>query len=200
MLVLVGGHSRNIGKTSVVEGIIRALPEAGWTAVKVTQYGHGVCSAQGEPCDCTMDYDHPYAITEETADGPSDSGRFKAAGARHAYWVRTPVGGLGNAIPSLREILGRAPNAIVESNSLLQFLIPDLYLAVVDGTVEDWKESARRYVDRVDGFVIVNRSSPTLARFRNKPMFVAAPPEYVTSELVEFVSERLSAGRRERAL
>ena len=34
MLVVVGGHSRNIGKTSVVAGIIRKLHHWKWTAVK----------------------------------------------------------------------------------------------------------------------------------------------------------------------
>jgi len=41
-LVVVGGHSRNVGKTSVVAGLIAALQELDWTAVKITQYGHGV--------------------------------------------------------------------------------------------------------------------------------------------------------------
>ena len=44
MLVAVGGHTRDIGKTSVVSGLICALPQFPWTAVKITQYGHGVCS------------------------------------------------------------------------------------------------------------------------------------------------------------
>ena len=47
MLVVVGGHSRNIGKTSVVAGLIRKLRDRKWTAVKITQYGHGVCSHHG---------------------------------------------------------------------------------------------------------------------------------------------------------
>ena len=51
-IVVVGGHTKNIGKTSVVAGLIAALPEMRWTAFKITQYGHGVCSANGEPCDC----------------------------------------------------------------------------------------------------------------------------------------------------
>ena len=37
MLVVVGGHSRNIGKTSVVSGLIRRLREYHWTALKITQ-------------------------------------------------------------------------------------------------------------------------------------------------------------------
>ena len=51
-IVVIGGHSRSVGKTSVVAGLISALPELNWTAVKVTQYGHGICSANGKPCDC----------------------------------------------------------------------------------------------------------------------------------------------------
>ena len=47
-LLVVGGHTRNIGKTALVVDLIRAFPEAAWTAVKITQYGHGVCSISGE--------------------------------------------------------------------------------------------------------------------------------------------------------
>src|SRR4029077_19447425 len=62
--VVIGGHSRSVGKTSVVAGLISALREFHWTAVKITQYGHGVCSANGEPCDCAT-ADHSWAISEE---------------------------------------------------------------------------------------------------------------------------------------
>ena len=46
-LVVVGGHSRNIGETSVAAGLIAALPRYNWTAMKITQHGHGICSAAG---------------------------------------------------------------------------------------------------------------------------------------------------------
>ena len=81
MLVVVGGHSRNIGKTSVVAGLIGALPEARWTAMKITQFGHGVCSVSGASCDCCLAPEHSYAIAQEPQPGPSDTGRFLAAGA-----------------------------------------------------------------------------------------------------------------------
>ncbi len=80
-VIVVGGHSRSVGKTSVVAGIIAALPEMRWTAVKITQFGHGVCSANGEPCDCETD-DHTWAVTEERdRSGESDSSRFLVSGA-----------------------------------------------------------------------------------------------------------------------
>ena len=37
-VIVVGGHSRSIGKTSVVAGLIARLPEFHWTAFKITQY------------------------------------------------------------------------------------------------------------------------------------------------------------------
>src|SRR5947207_7523901 len=43
---------------------------------------------------------------------------------------------------------------IVESNSLLQFLKPSLYLAVVDPGKEDFKDSARVALDRADALVL----------------------------------------------
>ena len=92
-IVVVGGHTRNIGKTSVVAGLIAAMPEMHWTAFKVTQFGHGMCSANGEPCDCET-AEHTVAVSEERIGGDSttDSGRYLAAGAVRSFWVRTRAG------------------------------------------------------------------------------------------------------------
>jgi hypothetical protein len=43
---------------------------------------------------------------------------------------------------------------IIESNSLLQFLKPTLYLAVIDPAHEDFKDSARAALDRADVLVL----------------------------------------------
>src|SRR5512147_2046970 len=81
-LVVVGGHSRGVGKTSVVAGLIAALPEHEWLAAKITQHGHDICSGNGEPCDCVT-ADHASAITEERdRSGESDTSRFLIAGAK----------------------------------------------------------------------------------------------------------------------
>ncbi len=152
-IIVVGGHTRNIGKTALVVDIIRAIPEARWTAAKITQYGHGVCSINGERCGCAP-ADHAFSITEETrGDGGCDTGRFLEAGARHVYWVRTKQGQLPAAMPALREALAGSRNVIVESNTLLGLIRPRLYLAVLDPRQQDFKESAQRYLDLVDAFV-----------------------------------------------
>jgi len=139
-LIVIGGHTRSIGKTQLVCDVISAFRPANWIAGKITQYGHGVCAQNGENCDCAPD-EHVCAINWEVqADTGTDSARFLAAGARRSFWLRTKQGFLAEGLPLLRAALqetladanGDLPPLIVESNSLLQFLKPSLYFSVVD--------------------------------------------------------------------
>src|SRR5712671_1833919 len=161
-VIVVGGHTRSIGKTQLVCHLISAFPEKNWIAGKITQYGHGVCAQNGENCDCAPD-EHVCAIDWETrADTGTDSSRFLAAGARRSFWLRTKQGFLAEGLPLLRAALqetladakGELPPLIVESNSLLQFLKPSLYFVVVDPAKEDFKDSARAALDRADALVL----------------------------------------------
>ena len=198
-IVVIGGHTRNIGKTSVVAGLIAALPEMHWTAFKITQFGHGMCSANGEPCDCET-AEHTIAITEERPGGDSttDSGRYLSAGAAHSFWVRTRTGDLAEAMPRIRKEIARAENVILESNSILRFLRPDLYLSVLDPATVDFKESAKYFLDRADAVLVPEGDlkhpewkGVSLKLLEGKPVLAMHPPAYVTEELVSFVKDRL---------
>jgi hypothetical protein len=196
-LVVIGGHSRSVGKTSVVAGLISALREYEWTAAKITQYGHGVCSANGEACDCATG-DHSWAITEErNRGGDSDTSRFLAAGAAKVFWVRTEQGRLAEAMPALRRRLEDARNIIFESNSILKFVHPDLYLTVLDPSTVDFKTSAREFLDRADAVILhevesIKWESVSLKPVANRPAFRIVPPNYISEEIVEFVRARLN--------
>jgi hypothetical protein len=199
--IVIGGHSRNIGKTSVVAGLIAALPEYAWTAVKITQFGHGVCSVNGESCDCAVD-EHRWSITEEKSPGEKDSQRYLGAGARRSLWVRTKQGRLAEAMPDLRRALAADKNVIFESNSVLKFLRPDLYLTVLDPATADFKESAREFLDRADAVLVHGDASAatwervSLKPLADRPVFAIAPPRYITPEVVEFVRARLPVAAR----
>ncbi len=199
-ILVIGGHSRSVGKTSVVAGLIAALPAFHWTALKITQYGHGVCSANGQACDCAT-ADHSWAVSEEKdRAGDSDTSRFLAAGADHSWWVRTQQGHLAEAMPRIRKILASAQNAIIESNSILRFVKPDLYLTVLDPATADFKASAQNYLDRADAVLLHSgKNSKTTAWERvslkpviDRPTFAIHPPNYVTPEVIEFVRARLA--------
>lgn len=212
-IVVVGGHTRNIGKTSVVAGLIASLPQMEWTAFKVTQFGHGICSANGEPCDCETDA-HTVSVTEEhSASSGTDSARFLAAGAVRAYWVRTRQGQLAEAMPRVRTELARAKNAILESNSIVRFLKLDLYLTVLDPAIQDFKPSAQYFLDRADAVLWSGRRSECeaiqshpsqepegwgtqialLQLVRNKPQFFVCAPEYSNDALTGFVRDKVAA-------
>jgi hypothetical protein len=199
-LVVIGGHSRSVGKTSVVAGLISVLPEFSWTAAKITQYGHGICSANGEACDCATG-DHSWAITEERdRSGESDTSRFLLAGASRVFWVRTEQGRLAEAMPTLRDRLAQSRNIIIESNSILKFLRPDLYLTILNPDTTDFKKSAQEFLDRADA-VILHESvrvsswqSVSLKPVADCPVFQIKPPAYVTPQMVEFVRAKLGIG------
>jgi len=197
-IVVVGGHSRNVGKTSVVAGLIAALPQYQWTAMKITQYGHGICSREGEMCDCAT-ADHSWAISEEqNRSGESDTSRFLVAGAARAWWVRTKQGYLAEAMPTVRRKLDEAQNAILESNSIVEFLRPDLYLTVLDPATADFKKSARAFLDRADAVILHEGDGSTWSDASLKPVagrsvFRIQRPQFLTSEIVHFVQKKLES-------
>lgn len=224
-IIVVGGHTRDIGKTQLVCDIIAALPEANWIAGKITQYGHGVCAQNGHDCDCAPD-EHVCAIDwEHYAGSGTDSSRFLAAGARRSFWLRTKQGFLAEGMPLLRSALeeiertrqrdgktaynsAAAPesvNVILESNTLLQFVKPDLFLMVLHPDRSDFKDSAKLQLNHASAFVVrqpipigeSGRKAVTswpntpLRLFDGKPQFLQREGEPVPSTLLEIVRNRV---------
>jgi hypothetical protein len=107
---------------------------------------------------------------------------------------------LAEAMPRVRKELAGAENAIVESNSIMRFLRPDLYLTVLDPTTADFKTSAQEFLDRADAVILHDGSGDvawanvSLKPVAAKPRFHIRPPQYVTPELIEFVRERVRHG------
>jgi hypothetical protein len=194
-LIVVGGHTRSIGKTQLVCDVIRAFPRTEWIAGKITQYGHGVCAQNGENCDCAPT-EHACALNWEThTDTGTDSARFLEAGAKRSFWLRTKQGYLAEGLPLLRQELGgirREGNdphhqaVIVESNSLMRFVKPSLYFAVIDPTKDDFKESAQSVLDRAHALVMRGEASgdgpPALEWMRLPEMLLREKPSVLQRE------------------
>jgi hypothetical protein len=238
-IVVVGGHTRSIGKTQLVCDVIRAFPRTEWIAGKVTQYGHGVCAQNGADCDCAP-AEHACALDwESRPDSGTDSSRFLAAGAGHSFWLRTKQGYLAEGMPLLRKALNsvasdewrvasqtQAPTIgqlksgdamsqsvptadtqkvralIVESNSLMQFVKPSLYFAVIDPLKDDFKESAQTALDRASALVMRGEvgadSSPAplwmrlpVQLMREKPSVLQREGEALPEPLWELVHRML---------
>jgi hypothetical protein len=135
---------------------------------------------------------------EKNRAADSDTSRILAAGAERVWWVRTEQGRLAEAMPALRERLKDSPHVIIESNSILKFLRPDLYITVLDPAIADFKTSAREFLDRADAAILHEPRNGDLAwkdvslkPVAGKPVFRVTPPPYVTPEIVEFTRATL---------
>jgi hypothetical protein len=114
-IIVVGGSGRGAGKTALICGLIRALPDARWTAVKITTHAHG----------------HTESVFEETAAGQgTDTARYLAAGARRALLVTSHEVGLAAALRRILDEHRPQGSLIFESNSVLRHVQPDLCFAV----------------------------------------------------------------------
>jgi hypothetical protein len=123
-----------------------------------------------------------------------------AAGAQHSYWLRTAAGQLGHALPALRSIVESSEHVIVESNSILQFLQPDLYLVVLDFATKDFKASSLTYLDRADALIVIESemadpqwSGVSQRLWESKRRFPVRPPHYVTDAMAAFARGRLNS-------
>ena len=187
-IVVVGGHSQNVGKTSVVEGLITAFNQYSWTAVKISSHRHVQHSNLNQE-----------AIREETdSAGRGDTSRFLAAGAARSLWVRMDDRNADSVMQRLLPIIKSSPNTVIESNRILKYIRPDLYLFVLRYDIEDFKESARETIGQSSAMVAVNSSiaSPEWKGFSREtlgriPLFTVEEPHRIPQALFEFIQSRL---------
>lgn len=156
-IIVVGGSNRGVGKTTLVCGLIAALPEYRWNAIKVTTHDHpqpvspgGNKTAPGKtreprapffrqiferqaaelaPAPEIVPAGNP--IWQETLPGTeTDTGRYLAAGAMRALLVSAPDGGLNEVLNQLWPRFGRGSNIIFESNSVAHHVRADVCLLI----------------------------------------------------------------------
>lgn len=115
------------------------------------------------------------------------------AGAREVYWLRVLEGRLQDALPLAADRWGADANVLIESNSVLDYLEADVYLPVIDASVEDYKPSALRLLPRADALAVVGGElNQRTAQCDGSRRFAIAAPEYCSPEIVAFVRDRLA--------
>ena len=215
-VVVVGGQARKVGKTSVIAGLIRGLNTFAWTAVKISHHDDDAGS-QDTPWADDLSKHLEYLWSEEkNSKALRDTSRFLAAGARRALWMRARGGRLAEALPELLKALEGDEHVIVESNSILAFLRPAVFLLVIGESRRDLKASARQFLPRADALVTVGpdlearscekisvparhgvprREFLTLQGLEDKPVFPVSPGEWSNPALCRFVRERLASAK-----
>jgi hypothetical protein len=175
-IIVVGGSGRKIGKTGLVCGLIRALPEFDWTAVKITSHGHG----------------RTESLWEETSAGQgTDTARYLAAGARRALMVTAADDALG---PLVQQILRESPPPgciIFESNRVLDHLRPNLCLALASSLEGERKPSFEIVEQRMDALVELAGHDHVITS--QKLAFHLASLDRISPTMQAWLRERLMA-------
>jgi len=181
-VIVVGGAGHGVGKTALVCGLIRALPEIEWTAVKITSHDYGRGAGIWE---------------ESSATEGTDTSRYLAAGARRALLVTAAdeeveglvrealsqcaawggarlngVGGKGS---------GKQQGTILESNRVLRFVEPELCLGVEGAPGAERKASYERVEARADA--VVRRAERIGVVEGERPVFELANLERLSEEM-----------------
>lgn len=187
--IVVGGSGRGVGKTALICGLIAALPEFCWTAVKVTSHDHG----------------NTQPLWEETTPGQgTDTARYLAAGAQRAF-LAVPALRDGSPVPEFPQLLaelwsklGPGAHVLFESNRIVQYLKPDLCLLVQGGLA--WhKASFSLAVRHGDALVAASGANQMIAGGeQSKPIFHLASLERVSPEMLAWLRERLPPVHRLR--
>jgi hypothetical protein len=204
-IVLVGGNARDVGKTSVVVGLISALRDFSWTAVKISPvHAEEPAAASAKVIAEPADFD----IREETgSEGRGDTRRYLAAGAQRALWLRFRRPFSAAAARALESAIGTASHVLIESNSALNFLEPSICLMVLDLSRNEFKTSALPVAERADACVLVNhgafRGHPAelhSSLVQNKPQFHVRRDSYCSDQLVTWLREELGARQADNSL
>ena len=147
-IITVSGAQSGIGKTIVIEELLKRLQD--WSALKVTVMHSGSCPTSRDCGACDK-----FASDFLIADGKKilsegkDTHRFKKAGAQKVLWLRSRPEALKRGLVNVLSKFDDAKGLIIESTSALKYLKPDLAIFVIkkDSIL---KPSAQAILKRID--------------------------------------------------
>jgi hypothetical protein len=173
-VIVVGGGGRGAGKTALVCGLMRALPEIDWTAVKITTHEHGKATP----------------VWEETTPGQeTDTARYLAAGARRALLVTASENALGPILEQILKESSPTASLIFESNSVLRHVRPNVCFCAATSPWAGMKDSHDLLLEQADATVELAGHDHIIEA--EKITFRLASLERVSPVMLEWVRERL---------
>ncbi len=215
-IIVVGGSGRGAGKTALVCGLIAALPELRWNAVKISVHEPArevrsslrpIASVAG---DAAGDSSRNRIWEETCRVEDTDTGRYLTAGAARAFLAMPPTIGeppepqLGDLLDDLWPNFGRGSNFIFESNSVVHHVRANVCLMVHAISkralpLPERKASFVAAVGHADAMVSLASVDELIAdglSFPNqetKPVFHLANFGKVSGEMLDWLRGRLAS-------
>lgn len=149
-IITVSGAHSGVGKTKVVEILLRMLK--GWSALKITvTHREGQCPAHKDchTCDELKDDFSIISNKKIIETKGKDTARFKEAGAKKVLWLKCRPQTLRDGLKEVIPLFKKAKGLVIESNSALKHLKPDLAVFVKNKN-SVLKPSAREIINKMD--------------------------------------------------
>jgi len=189
-IVAISGFSSNVGKTTLVCDLLKALPE--WEAIKLSRGHYRSCGKDPEAC-CVSDLLREEAVVRSGRAANyavgKDTGRFWDAGATNVHWVIVDDHQVEQGV---NEALSRVESkgVIIEGNSFLEYIDPDFAIMCARAEGGTIKSSARTTISKCNAlflsslnighedprrqFAEWHAKMPVAIRFEHLPVFTAA--------------------------
>jgi hypothetical protein len=149
-VVAISGFSSNVGKTTLMCELLRRLP--GWEAIKLTRGHYRSCGRDPAGC-CVSDLlrDEPVIRSGREANyqAGKDTGLFWDAGASNVHWVIVKDGQVESGISEALSRV-RSDGVLIEGNSFLDYVTPDLAVMCARSDGGKVKPSARHALVKSD--------------------------------------------------
>jgi molybdopterin-guanine dinucleotide biosynthesis protein len=141
IIIGIGGGHSGAGKTKVACRILEKVE--GWGAIKFTK---------------TSFYSSITDDQKVLSEKGKDTGRLLEAGAEKVLWVQSSGDELAETASMAVQMLSKLPGIVVEGNSMIEVLTPDIVVFVA-GSKERFKPGAERVLGMAD-IVITDEESP----------------------------------------
>lgn len=133
IIIGIGGSHSKSGKTSLAVALLNRLE--GWGAIKYTK---------------TAIYSSIIDDRDILSVKGKDTRRFLDSGAMAVLWVQSPASELSEVMPLAMDKLSDLEGIIVEGNSAIEFLKPDIIIFITEKDATRIKESGRRIQENAD--------------------------------------------------
>lgn len=145
VIIGIGGAHSGVGKTAYASLILRSFQN--WGAIKYTR---------------TEFYSSLVDDIEILREEGKDTRCMIESGAARVLWVKSPPSGLGEVLQMAVERLSDLSGIVVEGNSAIEFLSPDIIIFIFGSDPSKLKESAKGILGNAHAVVFDDEVLPGL--------------------------------------
>ncbi|MDI6727439.1 MAG: hypothetical protein QMD44_00765 [Thermodesulfovibrionales bacterium] len=151
-LIGIGGAHSGAGKTTIAVAILKYLK----THPPIYPFTH---SPKIGAIKYTKTAFYSSVIDDKSilSQEDKDTKRLLDAGAEEVLWVQSPANELHEVLPMAIDRLSHLDGIIIEGNSAIEFLKPDVVVFIANASKEHIKPSARRILKQAD--IVIEKGS-----------------------------------------